>query len=350
MQINHTAKRLKNFWLLYDGRNQNTQSDEKALQADEVNFIMCSVFSLVAVAALIIFSISALVRNDIQFAFILFSFALMTVIGLGGIWISGADWLAKHFTTLLMAVLCVYLFYTGGTDGTGPVILLIFPAVALFLQGNIVGPYSVLSLLLLVLGIYIFSPFGFDNSQYSPALISRVLIVFVVVSMLSYAFAFFKGKAEKDFLSTQLELEQGNIEDPETGLANRALLEKLLQLESERCSRYQRPGSLITIKLQIELTDQYKYLRDNRRLVYKNIRKTFDKVLRKADVPGQWTKNQIIILLPETNLEMALELSRKLTAIFKNYNKVFDDPTVDVKANISAEEIPVSEQDHSLSV
>ncbi len=47
---------------------------------------------------------------------------------------------------------------------------------------------------------------------------------------------------------------------------------------------------------------------------------------------------------------MALELSRKLTAIFKNYNKVFDDPTVDVKANISAEEIPVSEQDHSLSV
>lgn len=343
MHINHTAKRLKNFWLLYDEGNENKKSRAETLQADEVNFIMCSVFSLVAVAVLIIFSISALVSHDIQYAFILFSFALMTVIGLGCIWISGADWLAKHFTTLLIAVLCVYLFYTGGTDGTGPVILLIFPSVALFLQGNVVGPYSVLSLLLLVLGIYIFSPFGFDNTQYSPALISRVLIVFVVVAMLSYAFAFFKGKAEKDFLSTQMELEKGNIEDPETGLANRALLEKLLAMESERCTRYQRPGSLITIKLDIELTSQYKYLRDNRRLVYKNILKIFDKVLRKADVPGHWTKNQLIILLPETTLGMALELSAKLTAIFKNYNKLFDDPTVDIKVNITAEEIPVSE-------
>ena len=66
-------------------------------------------------------------------------------------------------------------------------------------------------------------------------------------------------------------------------------------------------------------------------------------MLRKADVPGHWTKNQVIILLPETTLGMALELSAKLTAIFKNYNKLFDDPTVDIKVNITAEEIPVSE-------
>ena len=200
-----------------------------------------------------------------------------------------------------------------------------------------------LSLLLLVLGIYLFSPFGFDNTQYSPSLISRVLIVFVVVSTLSYAFAFFKDKAEKDFLSSQLELEQGIIEDPETGLANRALLEKLLQIESERSKRYQRPASLITIRLEIELTNQYKYLRNNNRLVYKNIRKIFDKVLRKADVPGHWSKNQLIILLPETQLAMALDLSGKLSVIFKNYNKLFNDPTVDVKTKITAEEIPLEE-------
>ncbi|MDC1436290.1 GGDEF domain-containing protein [Gammaproteobacteria bacterium] len=343
MHINDTAKRIKNFWLLYDGREDQKESRTDTLQADDVNFIMCSIFGLVALATLIIFSIVALARQEISYAFTLFSFALTTIIGLGCIWITGADWLAKHFTTLLMAILCIYFFYTGGTNGTGPVILLIFPSVALFLQGNVVGPYSVLSLLLLVLGIYLFSPFGFDNSQYSPSLISRVLIVFVVVSMLSYAFAFFKDKAEKDFLSSQLELEKGIIEDPETGLANRALLEKLLQIESERCKIYQRPGSLITIKLEIELTNQYKYLRNNKRLVYKNIRKIFDKVLRKADVPGHWSKNQLIIILPETKLEMALELSKKISSIFKNYNKLFDDPTVDVRTNITAEEIPIEE-------
>jgi hypothetical protein len=40
---------------------------------------------------------------------------------------------------------------------------------------------------------------------------------------------------------------------------------------------------------------------------------------------------------------MALELSKKISSIFKNYNKLFDDPTVDVRTNISAEEIPIEE-------
>ena len=133
--------------------------------------------------------------------------------------------------------------------------------------------------------------------------------MFVIVSMMYYSFVFFKDKAENDFLSSQQELEHGNIEDPETGLANHALLEKLLQIESDRCKQYQRPGSLITIKLDIELTKQYKYLRDNKRLVYKNIIKIFNKVLRKADVPGQWLENKLLILLPETKLGIALELS-----------------------------------------
>ncbi len=295
MHINDTAKRIKNFWLLYDGREDQKESRTDTLQADDVNFIMCSIFGLVAVATLIIFSIVALARQEISYAFTLFSFALTTIIVWVVFGLQVQDWLAKHFTTLLMAILCIYFFYTGGTNGTGPVILLIFLQWHCFFR-KCRGPYSVLSLLLLVLGIYLFSPFGFDNSQYSPSLISRVLIVFVVVSMLSYAFAFFKDKAEKDFLSSQLELEKGIIEDPETGLANRALLEKLLQIESERCKIYQRPGSLITIKLEIELTNQYKYLRNNKRLVYKNIRKIFDKVLRKADVPGHWSKNQLIII------------------------------------------------------
>ena len=113
MHINHTAKRLKNFWLLYDGREDQKKSRADTLQADDVNFIMCSIFGLVAVVVLFVFSIAALTRQDINYAFTLFSFALTTIIGLGGIWISGADWLAKHFTTLLMAILCVYFFLHG---------------------------------------------------------------------------------------------------------------------------------------------------------------------------------------------------------------------------------------------
>ena len=60
-------------------------------------------------------------------------------------------------------------------------------------------------------------------------------------------------------------------------------------------------------------------------------------------MPGHWSKNQLIILLPETKLEVALELSEKLSSIFNNYNKLFNAPTVDVKATITAEKISVEE-------
>jgi len=110
MNINHTTKRLKNFWLFFENRKDHQKSKADTLQFNEVNFFMCSVFGLIAVAALFIFSIAALSRQEINFAFALFSFALITIIGLGCIWISGEDWLAKHFTTLIMALLCVYVF------------------------------------------------------------------------------------------------------------------------------------------------------------------------------------------------------------------------------------------------
>lgn len=103
----------------------------------------------------------------------------------------------------MMAVLCIYLFYTGGSGGTGPIIFLIFPPVALFLQGNFLGTYSVLSLLILSSFIYAFNLFGFDNSLYTNTFINRVLLVFIIISLLSYAFSYFKDKAEKDLLKNQ---------------------------------------------------------------------------------------------------------------------------------------------------
>ena len=98
-----------------------------------------------------------------------------------------------------MAVLCIYLFYTEG-NGTGPIVFLIFSSVALFLQGNFIGAYSVISLLIISSFIYAFNLFGFDNSLYTDTFINRVLVVFVIISLLSYAFSYFKAKAERDVL------------------------------------------------------------------------------------------------------------------------------------------------------
>lgn len=322
----------------HEEKNQKKFHTDK-LQFDDVNFILCGIFCAIAIVTLLIFSVAALARQDIGFAFTLFGFALATTAGIGAIWFTGEDWLAKHFTTLMMAVLCFYLFYTGGSSGTGPIIFLLFPPVALFLQGNFLGAYSVLSLLILASFIYAFNLFGFDNSLYSDTFINRVLLVFIIISFLSYAFSYFKDKAERELLENQEILEKNSIIDQLSGLASPVLLEKLLSVELNRVSRYFRPSSLILISFKIKNTEQYKFLGINKKYVTKNIVKIFHKVLRFSDTAGRLGDDTYLIILPETKIDEAQIISKKLNSVFSNYQKLFDDQTIEIEALITCKEI-----------
>ena len=115
-QTTSVTEKLKKFWLR-DGANENQKEfHTEKLKLDDINFILSGVFCGIAIAALIIFSIAALIRGEVNFAFSLFGFALATTTGIGSIWFTGQDWLAKHFSTFLMAILCIFLFYTGGQE------------------------------------------------------------------------------------------------------------------------------------------------------------------------------------------------------------------------------------------
>lgn len=339
IQATSTTEKIKNFWLRDNKPNKQKEFHAEKLQPDDINFIMSGVFCAIAIVALIIFSIAALARGDVGFAFTLFGFALATTTGIGAIWVTGEDWLAKHFTTLLMAILCIYLFYTGGTNATGPIVFLVFPSVALFLQGNYIGAYSVVSLLILSSFIYAFNLLGFDNSLYEDTFITRVLMVYVLISSLSYAFSYFKDKAEKNFLKSQAEYEKGSIVDGLSGLANRVLMEKLLSLELNRVNRYFRPSSLILLKLEIKNSEQFRFIGINKQRIFKNIVKVFNKVLRVADVGGRWGEDLFLIILPETKITQTQEIVNKLNSVFNNYQKLFDDQTIEVKSLVTCEEI-----------
>ena len=226
-----------------------------------------------------------------------------------------------------------------GARGTGPIIFLVFPSVALFLQGNYIGAYSVVSLLIISSFIYALNLFGFDNSQYEYTFITRVLMVYVLISLLSYAFSHFKDQAEKNFFKSQAALEKGSILDQQSGLANRALLEELLHIELNRVNRYFRPSSLILIQLDIKNPDQFRFLGVNKKRVFKSIVKIFNKVLRVSDVAGRWNKELILIILPETKINQTEIITKKLRAVFKSYQELFDDQTIEINTFIVCEEI-----------
>jgi len=134
-------------------------------------------------------------------------------------------------------------------------------------------------------------------------------------------------------------LEKNSITDQVSGLANRILVEKIALLEFNRVQRYFRPSSLILFKLKIQASKKYKFIAPNKSRVNKNIVKVFKKLLRDSDIAGIWKEDMFLIILPETKGNQAQEISKKLTAVLNNYQKLFDDQTVEIETKAVFHEI-----------
>lgn len=134
-------------------------------------------------------------------------------------------------------------------------------------------------------------------------------------------------------------MEKNSITDQVSGLANRILVEKIALLEFNRVQRYFRPSSLILFKLKIQASKKYKFIAPNKSRVNKNIVKVFKKLLRDSDIAGIWKEDMFLIILPETKGNQAQEISKKLTAVLNNYQKLFDDQTVEIETKAVFHEI-----------
>ncbi len=107
------------------------------------------------------------------------------------------------------------------------------------------------------------------------------------------------------------QVEELSITDNLTGLANRQALTRALNAQVARSRRYQNPLSVVVIDLQNRQAGQpipdevilaaSQYLRDR---------------LRWVDVIARWEHSQFIIVLPETNLQDAVDLMEKVTETF----------------------------------
>jgi diguanylate cyclase (GGDEF)-like protein len=302
-------------------------------------FFLCGLYCSVAIIFLVFFGVAALLREEMVFANVIFGFVAATLISYFLIWLSGYLFLANHLVVILMAALCLYLFYTGGSDGTGPIYYFIFPSVALFSQGNRVGTYSIIVLLLLTLFVYNTNLFGFNSTQYSFVYISRIFVIFLIVSILTFLFSFFKKQAELELLLSQEDLEELSFTDRLTNLVNRNLMEKLLITESNRYKRYNSPFSIMLLKIEDfnRLNESYgNHFSDT---VLKSMTEIFNKVLRSQDTVCRWSRQEFLFLLPETSGGGAATLGDRLRKEIENYAFKFDGKEAEISADISFSQI-----------
>ncbi len=274
-------------------------------------FLLCGFYCLVAVSALLIFSIAAFLRDENAYAMTILGFALATIIIYVAIWFSGQLYLARHFVVALMGALCLFLFYSGGTENTGPLYYFVFPIVAVFLQGIRLGSVSVMSLMLVSLLIQETGLFGFSNERYSFVFMSRIYSVYIIISVLSFLFAWFREKAERELLVSDEDIEQIIHVDPVTGLCNRNFMERLLNLEYQRFKRYRNPFCLMAIQMDNKERIHQRYGTDYSNKLTAQIAEILLGTLRNVDIPARWERDVLLAMMPQcTLLEAGLMAER----------------------------------------
>lgn len=271
------------------------------------HFRLCGLYSAVAITFLLFFGFAALGRGETAYALVIFGFAFVTAAVYVSAWYSRNYVYTKHFLTLLMGLLCLYLFYTGGTANTGPLYYFVFPLVAVFLQSLRAGMVSVLALLVATLLLEI-GFFGFDTERYSTLLVLRIVAVYLIVAMLSFFFEYFRLRAEQELLLSLQDLSQVTYGDMGTHLANRRLMEKLLIAEIGRARRYPVDGCVMLVEADEASRLRGQSLEQLRLALSLVLRRQ----LREQDIPGIWDDNRFLVLLPLTAVDGAVAVAERL--------------------------------------
>jgi len=206
-----------------------------------------------------------------------------------------------------MGLLCLYLYYTGGTGGTGPLYYFVFPLVGVFLQCLRAGIVSVLVLLAATLVLET-GAFGFDTSRYSTLLVMRIVAIYPIVAMLSFLFEYFRLGAEQELLLSLQDLSLVTWGDMGTHLANRCLMEKLLISEIGHAKRYPVDGCVMLVEADEASRLRGKHLEQLRLSLSLLLRRQ----LRMQDIPGVWDESRFLVLLPLTPVEGAVAVAERL--------------------------------------
>lgn len=291
--------------------------NRKGRDTEWTEFLLCGFYCLVAVVFLVFFGIAAILRNEPAYAMVILGFALATCIIYSTIWFSGQYHLARHFVVALMASLCLFLFHSGGTDNTGPIYYFIFPLVAIFLQGYRLGAASVGALLLASLLILETGALGFDTQRYSFVFLSRLFTVYAIIAILSGLFAWFRERAEREWLLSQEDLESITHADLLTGLANRGFMERLIRLEFQRFKRYGSTFCLMAVKVDAYERIHSRYGSEYSNALLAMLAQILMQSLRAVDTPARWETDTLLIMLPESTLDSANFMAQRLRAVIR---------------------------------
>ncbi len=204
---------------------------------------------------------------------------------------------------------CVY--QTGGIDS--PLIslyllVIIFSALTL---GKIV---TLLEFVLITAVYFYLAQSTHDVDSYSVLQLSEMAMTFAPYLMVAYLTSLLAA----DLKNAREGLEQLSDTDELTGLNNRRAFNKVLEAETRKAARYDRPFSVLMLDADDLKTvnDEFGHAVGDKLIV--TIAQVINESLRKTDFLARYGGDEFIAILTETTAEKAAEVAERIRASVEN--------------------------------
>ena len=293
-----------------------------------------SLICLVTVFFLTLFAIESFLMAQTLHGQILVLTAIIMVLFFFLLNITGNNMLTSTLIVFIMGGLCIFLFYSGGINKTGPLWYFIFPLFALFIQRLWTGLLSIILLFLITVFIYVVEPFGFDAATYEPIFIERLLAVYMAMAAICFFYVYTRTSSELLMSNISRNYQQMANTDELTRLANRRYMREVLTREMSRAIRFNRPFSVIIFDLDHfkEINDNYGHDAGDEVLLV--ITSILADILRTQDICARWGGEEFLIMLPETDLGGAQQVAERLRLAMEQYPINYQQQ--DLKVTLSA--------------
>lgn len=200
--------------------------------------------------------------------------------------------------------------------------VLIIPILAHLLLGRHLGLLMSCAFMVTTGALYWFK--HQDQPELLEALpIANTVLIGVCVLAFSHVYEVTRERSELSLL----ELAQT---DALTGLPNRIRLKEVFERERKRATRDQTPLSLIVLDLDHFKAINDEYGHEAGDLLLRRVADTLRQCLRASDLPARLGGEEFGILLANTNLAQAAEVSEKIRSRIENMEAMFEGQTLAV--------------------
>ncbi len=298
--------------------NQDKSTDKhlsRIINADDIKHTyILAAFSILSIAFTLPLGLYAFVRDNSVLAVMLLTISLIAFIDLMLLFrkhISHTT--ASHLLLIPVLILMLYLVGTGGVDNSGPLWIYAIPAITFFLYGMKRGLF-VLSIFLAAVILILFIPTGLFHTDlhYSFDYKLRLVLVFLLVSALTLAYAYSTQEVFDHMHTITSKLSSLVDEDQLTGLYNRRGIQRDLENLHKQWIDEERNFSVILCDIDFfkDINDRYGHQVGDQ--VLSEIANIIKQSIRRSDMAARWGGEEFLIVLPDASQREAYQVAEKI--------------------------------------